>query len=192
MGPDGIHPRVLRELAEELAKPLSIICQQSWLTGEVPNDWRIANVPLIYKKGRSRILGTTDLSARPQCWGKTMERFILSALTRHVKDNEGIRTSQHGLMKGRSSLINLSSFYGQVTHLMDEGKAVDIVYLDFSKAIDTISHSILLEKPAARGLDGCTLHWIKNWLSGRAQRVVMNGVKSSWWTVTSGVPRAQF
>jgi len=52
MGPDGIHPRVLRELAEELAKPLSIIYSQSWLTGEVPGDWRLGSVTPIYKKGR--------------------------------------------------------------------------------------------------------------------------------------------
>jgi len=52
MGMEGIHPRVLRELAEELAKPLSIIYQQPWLTGEVPDNWRIANVTPIYKKGR--------------------------------------------------------------------------------------------------------------------------------------------
>jgi len=51
MGPDGIHARVLRELAEELAKPLSIIYQQSWLTGKVPGDWRITSVTPIYKKG---------------------------------------------------------------------------------------------------------------------------------------------
>jgi len=51
MRPNGIHPRVLRELAKELAKPLSIFCQRSWLTGEVPDDWRIASVTPIYKKG---------------------------------------------------------------------------------------------------------------------------------------------
>jgi len=51
MVPDGIHPRELKELAEELAMPLSIIYQQSWLTGEVPDDWRITNVTSIYKKG---------------------------------------------------------------------------------------------------------------------------------------------
>jgi len=118
-----------------------------------------------------------------------MERFILSKVTRHVKDNQCIRPSQHGLMKGRSCLINLISFYDQVTCLVDEGKAGVVVYLNFSKAFDTVPHSILLEKLAAHGLDGCTLRWIKNWLDGRAQRVVVNEVKSSWWPVMSSVPQ---
>jgi len=69
-----------------------------------------------------------------------------------------------------------------VTCLVDEGKAVDIIYLDFSKAFDTVPHSILLEKPAAHDLDGCTLFWIKNWLNDRVQRVVVNVVNpaGSW------------
>jgi len=67
-------------------------------------------------------------------------------------------------MKGRSCLNNLISFYDQVTRLVDEGKAVDVIHVDFGKAFDTVPHSISLEKLAARGLDGCTLRWIKNWL----------------------------
>ncbi|KAK4817659.1 hypothetical protein QYF61_023249 [Mycteria americana] len=81
-----------------------------------------------------------------------MELFILSVLNRHVQANQRIRPSQHGFMKGRSCLTNLISFYDQVTRLVDEGKAVDVIYVDFSKAFDTVSHSILLENLAAHGL----------------------------------------
>jgi len=74
-------------------------------------------------------------------------------------------------MKGRSCLTNLI-FYDHVTRMVDEGSAVDIVYLDFSKVFDTVSHRIRLEKLAARGLDRYTLCWVKNWLKGKAQE---------WW-----------
>ena len=66
---------------------------------------------------------------------------------------------------------------------------VDVVYLDFSKAFDAVPHNILVEKLAAHDLDGCTLCWVKHRLDGRAQRAVVNGVKSSWWLVTSSVPQ---
>ncbi|TRZ25742.1 hypothetical protein HGM15179_001328 [Zosterops borbonicus] len=74
-----------------------------------------------------------------------------------------------------------------VTRLVDAGKAVDVVYLDFSKAFDTVSHSTLLDKLAAHGLDRSTLCWVRNWLDGRAPRVVVNCAVSNWWPVTSGV-----
>ncbi|RMC19979.1 hypothetical protein DUI87_00824 [Hirundo rustica rustica] len=189
MGPDGIHPRVMRELSDELAKPLSIIYHQSWLTGEVPNDWKLANVTPIHKKGAKEDPGNYRPVSLTSVPGKIMEQFILSAITQNLQDGQGIRPSQHVFRRGRSCLTNLITFYDQVTRLVDAGKAVDVVYLDFSKAFDTVSHSILLNKLAARGLDKSTLRWVRNWLDGRAQRVVVNGAASSWWPVTSGVPQ---
>ncbi|PKU36188.1 rna-directed dna polymerase from mobile element jockey-like [Limosa lapponica baueri] len=71
-----------------------------------------------------------------------------------MQDNQVIRPSEHEFIKGRFCLINLISLYDTVICLVDEGKAVDVVYLDGSKAVDTISHSILLEKLAACGFGG--------------------------------------
>ncbi|RMC09956.1 hypothetical protein DUI87_12744 [Hirundo rustica rustica] len=89
MGPDGIHPRVMRELADELAKPLSIIHHQSWLTGEVLDDWKLANVIPIHKKGAKEDPG----NYRPVCLtsvpGKIMEQFILIAITQNLQDGQG-------------------------------------------------------------------------------------------------------
>ncbi|GAB0204130.1 mitochondrial enolase superfamily member 1 [Grus japonensis] len=186
MGLGGIHPKVLRKLAKLLTKPLHIIYQQSWLTREVPVDWRLANVTPTYKKGQKEDLGNYRPVSLTLVLGKVMEQIIVSAVMQHTQDNQAIRPSQHGFMKGKSCLTKLISFY-DVTRLVDEGKAVGVVYLDFSKAFDTISHSILLEKLTADSLVGCTLCWVKNCLDGQAQRVVVNGVKSSWWLVRSGV-----
>ena len=87
-------------------------------------------------------------------------------------------------MKDRSSSTNTISFYDWVIcHLVDEVKTVTDD-LDFSKDFNTVFHSILLGKLAARGLDRHTLFW----LEGRAQRVLVNGVTSSWWLVMSGTP----
>ncbi|RMC20007.1 hypothetical protein DUI87_00853 [Hirundo rustica rustica] len=79
MGPDGLHPRVLRELAEELAKPLSTIYRQSWLYGEVPIDWRLANVMPIYKKGQKEDPGSYRPVSLTLLLGKVIEQIILSA-----------------------------------------------------------------------------------------------------------------
>ncbi|KAK4832555.1 LOW QUALITY PROTEIN: hypothetical protein QYF61_024055 [Mycteria americana] len=154
MGPDGIHPRVLRELVEVLTKPLSILYQQRWLAGEVPVDWRLASVMPIYKKGWKEDPWNYRPVSLTSVLGKVMEQIILSAIMRHVQDNQAIRPSQHGQ---RSCLTNLI----KVTRLVDEGKAVDVVYLDFNKVFDTVYHSILLEKLAAHGLDGHTVRWVK-------------------------------
>ncbi|KFW81625.1 hypothetical protein N305_14700, partial [Manacus vitellinus] len=89
VGPDGIHPRVMRDLAEELVKLLSIICQQSWLPGEVPDDWKLANVMPIHKKGQKEDPGNYRPVSLTSVPGK-VEQIILSAITQHLQDGQEI------------------------------------------------------------------------------------------------------
>ncbi|KAK4829628.1 hypothetical protein QYF61_005839, partial [Mycteria americana] len=86
MGLDEIHPRVLRELAEVLTKPLSILYQQSWLTREVPVDWKLANVMPIYKKGWKEDQGNYRPVSLTSVPGKIMEQIIMNAIMWHVQD----------------------------------------------------------------------------------------------------------
>ncbi|XP_064918707.1 ubiquitin-conjugating enzyme E2 K isoform X1 [Columba livia] len=188
MGPDGMHPQVLRELAEVIAGPLSIIFAKPWEAGEVPEDWRKADVTPVFKKGKKEDLGNYRLVSLTSIPGKLMEQLNLGALSGHIKDKKVIRGSQHVFTKGKLCLTNLIDFYEDITRWIDDGRAVDVVYLDFSKAFDTVSHSILTAKLRKCSLDDQVVRWTVNWLKGRSQRVVVNGAESGWRPVSSGVP----
>ncbi|PKU29730.1 rna-directed dna polymerase from mobile element jockey-like [Limosa lapponica baueri] len=156
IGPDGMHLRVLRELADVIVKPLSIIFERSQRTGEVPEDWREANVTPVFKKGKKENPGNYRPVRFTSIPGKIMEQLILDIISKHVEEKKVIGSGQHGFTKGKSCLTDLIAFYDEMTGWVDEGRAVDIVYLDFSKAFDTASHSILIGKFRKCGLDEWT------------------------------------
>ncbi|GAB0186403.1 mitochondrial enolase superfamily member 1 [Grus japonensis] len=184
-----MHLQVLRELADVIARLLSIIFERSWRTGEVPEDWKKANVTLVFKNGKKEDVGNYRPVSLTSIPGKMVEQLILGVINKHVEEKKVFRSGQHGFTKGKSCLTNLIAFYDGMTSWVDEGRAVDVVYLDFSKAFDTICHNILISKLRKCGLDEWTVRWFENWLNGRAQRAVISGAESSWRPVASGVPQ---
>ena len=157
--------------------------------GVVPEDWRIANVTPIFKKG-SR---TNPSNYRPVSLtsvpGKVMESLVKNTMMDFLTRNKLIRKSQHGFMPAKSCTTNLLEFLEVATRVVDEGNNMDVVYLDFSKAFDLVPRKRLLSKLKAHGFGGPLLNWIDKWLRDRKQRVVLNGKASSWATVKSGVPQ---
>jgi hypothetical protein len=111
------------------------------------------------------------------------------ALMNHLLSNNLLSNSQHGFMPGKSCSTNLLEFLEKTTKVIDDGQPFDVVFLDFAKAFDKVPRERLLEKLRAHGVRGKALNWIRNWLSGRKQRVVLNGKFSSWAEVLSGVPQ---
>lgn len=187
MASDGIHPRKLKVLAEVMAGPLLIIYENSWESGRVPAAWKLPSVTLIYKKDMREDPGNKRPVSLTSASEKIMEKLIIGTIERHLKNNAIIRQSQCGFTDRKSYLTNLISFYDKVTHLLDEGNAVDVVFLDFT--FDTVPHNILLDKLSSCGMSRFTVHWGKNCLKDRSWRVIVNGTTLGWWSVTSGVPQ---
>ena len=186
-GPDSIPNKLLIETAKEVSRPLSILFSKSLKDGRIPEDWRSANVTPIFKKGSKAMPGNYRPVSLTSATCKLMERIVKEDIEAHVERNGLIRPSQHGFRQGRSPQTNLIEFMEQTTTWMDEGRSFDIIYLDFAKAFDVVCHRRLIVKLKAKGIEGELIEWIKDWLAGRRQRVVVEGEVSDWAEVLSGV-----
>ncbi len=105
----------------------------------------------------------------------------------HLLENDLLKQSQHGFMPRKSCCTNLLEFFEAATSAVDAGDPFDVLFLDFTKAFDKVPKERLLEKLRAHGVRGDILTWIRAWLTGRRQRVVLNGESSDWEDVLSGV-----
>jgi Reverse transcriptase (RNA-dependent DNA polymerase) len=189
LGLDGIVPKLLIEASVELSKPLCILFNKSWQDGIVPEDWKKANVSVLFKKRSRELASNYRLVSLTSQVFKVLESFLRDSIVEHLNKYQLIGETRHGFTKGRSCLTNLLTFFEDVTDYVDKGNAVDVIYLDFQKAFDKVPHKRLLRKVQFLGINGQIYKWIENWLSQRSQRVQLAGFSSDWVEVKSGVPQ---
>ena len=139
-GPDGLHPRVLREMASVLAKPMSIIYSNSLATGIVPSIWKKANVSAVLKKGARKLPSNYRPISLTCIACKVMESILRDQIYEHVMSNSLLSASQFGFVSGRSTMLQLLNVLDEWTSMLELGGLVDVIYLDCMKAFDKVPH----------------------------------------------------
>jgi Reverse transcriptase (RNA-dependent DNA polymerase) len=188
-GPDAIHPRILYELKNELIYPLFKIFNLSLTTGELPMDWKRADITAIYKKGKKSDVSNYRPISLTCIVCKIMESIVRDKIMKYFIENGLFTEKQFGFLRGRSTVTQLLQILDHWTELLENGGRVDVVYTDLEKAFDKVPHQRLLSKLKNYGIHNDALNWIRGFLTDRKQRVVLNGASSGWEDVLSGVPQ---
>ena len=187
LGPDKISPFVLKECACELTFPLKELIRRTISEGKLPKIWKRANVTPIFKSGSKLDAANYRPVSLTSIVCKIAETVIVANINDHMKSNSLFTNRQHGFMNNKSCTSNLLEAQDTVSLWLNEGFDVDVIYTDFSKAFDIVSHSKLKTKLEFYGISGPILNWVSDFLYEREQRVVLGEVKSKWSPVTSGI-----
>lgn len=191
IGPDEVSGKILKECREVTVRQIYDIIKCSIETGEVPAEWKRAEVIPIYKSGNKE----EPLNYRPVSLTSIVCKICESIIKKHwlkfLENQKLISNNQFGFRKGRSCVTNLLNFYSRVIEGVQERDGwVDCVYLDLKKAFEKVPHDRLLWKLGKMGgLSGNILIWMKNYLRGREMRTIVKDIKSEWRAVESGVPQ---
>ena len=188
-GPDKIKPTFLRELADILAPIITRIYRASMKQSKTPDLWKEAHVTPVFKKGEKY----KAINYRPVSLTcilcKQMEHILASHIMKHLNTNHLLYDKQHGFRSKLSCETQLIEFTSDALKIIQDRKQCDTIVMDFSKAFDKVSHERLLYKLDRAGIDSLTRQWIKSFLSGRTQKVLIDGEASPAVAVTSGVPQ---
>ena len=189
LGPDGISPQILKICAHELAPSLAKIFQLSLHIGEFPEQWKLANVLPLFKKGDPHMVENYRPVSLLSCISKVFERVIFKHVFNFLRDNLKITIHQSGFMPGDSTVNQLAYLYNFLAKALNDKKEVHIVFCDISKAFDRVWHAGLLYKFKKCGVEGKLLNWFGSYLQNRKQRVILNGQYSAWGNLMAGVPQ---
>ena len=188
-GPDGLSPLLLKNCASSLALPVHIIFKTSLTSCVFPRIWKDAHITPVFKDGSPQCVSNYRPISLLSILSKILENFVHKDIYHQCTSLGIIPDSQHGFIPGRSCNTNLLSTYDEITRSLDAGIPCDMVFFDFRKAFDTVSHTKLIDKLTSFGLKKTTIHWIHSYLYSRRQRVVLRGNFAPWAHVTSGVPQ---
>ena len=188
-GPDQVPARILKEASSEIAPTLKYIFEKSYTTGELPDDWKTANISAIYKEGDKKDPANYRPVSLTSICCKIMEHILCSNISKHLDKHNILSDNQHGFRAKRSCETQLVQTIEDLSKSLNDKQQIDMAILDFSKAFDTVSHSKLLYKLDHYGVRTNTLNWIRSWITNRTQRVVINGTTSNQVPVKSGVPQ---
>ena len=188
-GPDGFPAIFLVKCKESLATPLCILWNYCLDTGVIPVELKHAIVTPIHKGGSRSLPANYRPVALTSHLIKIFEKIVRNNITEFLEENHLLNENQHAFRSGRSCLSQLLEHYDSVLNHLLNGDNVDVVYLDFAKAFDKVDFGIVLKKAESLGIIGNTLNFIRAFLKGRTQSVIVNGIKSNSSPVTSGVPQ---
>ena len=187
-GPDGIHGTVLKNCASSLALPISILFNVSFSTGCIPAEWKAALVVPVHKKGDKGSVENYRPISLTSLVMKVFERCIKTALYLACVDK--LDTRQHGFVNDKSCTTQMVPFTDDLALALNNRSRMDIIYFDFAKAFDSVSHDIILHKLKNQyNVDGLMLKFIRSYLKDRTQKVVVGGFTSSFLPIKSGVPQ---
>ena len=187
-GPDGIHGMVLKNCAPSLAKPLTIMFNISFVTGIIPDDWKLASVVPIHKKDEKGSVENYRPISLTSLIMKIFEKCIRQELSNACA--ELIDPRQHGFMNAKSCTTQMVPFTYDLALTLNNKAKCDVIYFDFAKAFDSVSHDLILKKlKHSYRIDGLMLRFVKSYLENRKQQVVIGGAISSTLPVKSGVPQ---
>ena len=159
-------------------------------TGCIPLSWKAANINAIYKgKGNENDVSNYRPISVTFCFSKIIEKVIFKYLYNYLLECEIISKHQSGFIPGDSTVNQLLLIYHKIMDSLDKGKEVRSVFCDVSKAFDRVWHEGLLYKLESYGIKGKLLDWFKNYLSDRKQRVLTEGIFSTFKSVNAGVPQ---